>query len=237
MKCGLEDSFGELAAELPTSFDSNHYILSSQNLPVSPPRLASDRLYIQKCTHGYGDSHRVDSLNFFAHKETYQHLGLLIMAVVFHPQPREVIIELTHPASEIKNLVVEYEHRDLEDLPGGYHTRPDGFVYFPSETSKHPFDREIAPRDLPCFGLTKLTGFMYTEEDWRNRDTVKSFGNDAGSMLFAELLLNVGQAGNTVDEYELEGEAGFRGVGVCSAEVRLYLPGNELAWEDDNWQT
>lgn len=91
-------------------------------------------------------------------------------------------------------------------------------------------------RDLPCFGLTNMKDIVITEEDWRNRDTIRSFGNDEGTALFAELLLNVGQSENRIDEYELEGEGGFRGVGVCSAEVRLFLPGH-LFWDDDKWQT
>lgn len=240
MKCDLERIFGELAAQLPTSFSGNDCnTFTSRDLPVPLVRLLSDRLYIHKRAHQYHEyySYQVDSLYFFAHKETYQHLGLLMLAVLFHPQPSEVVIELIHPASDIKNLILVYEHGDLEHLPGGYHTRPYGFVYFPTETSKHPFDEGIPPRDLPRFGLTKMDGFVDTEEDFRNRDTVKICGKDVGQALFAELLLNAGQPENPVDEYELEGEGGFRGVGVWSAEVRLFLPGHELAWDDDEWRT
>lgn len=235
MRCDLERIFGEMVAQLSASLGGDkRIVLTSQNLPVPPTSLVSDELYILKGTNTYPLSYRVDLLNFFAHKETYSHLGLLFLAVVLHPHPSRVLIELTHPASDIKNLVVAYEHRDLDDLPGGYHTRPFGFVYFSDQTSKHPFPSYIASRDLPCFGLTNMKDVIATEEDWRNRDTVKSFGNDVGAALFAELLLNAGQPANVVDEYELEGAGGFRGVGIHSAEVRLFLPGH-LYWDDTKW--
>ena len=52
------------------------------------------------------------------------------------------------------------------------------------------------------------------------------------AVLFAELLLNVGRPDNLIDEYQPEGEGGFRGVGEHSAEVQLYLPGS-LGWDDE----
>jgi len=38
-----------------------------------------------------------------------------------------------------------------------------------------------------------------------------------------------------LDEIQLEGESGFRGVGISSAEVSLFLPGH-LAWTEEHWQ-
>ena len=237
MSCDLESLFGKLATKLPTSLEGNEdIILSSQNLPVSPPRLVSDRLYIEKRAHHYEYTYQVDRLNFFAHKPTLTHLGLLLLAVVFHPHPPEVVIELTHSASDVKNIIIGNEYRDLEHLSGGYHTRPYGFVYYPRETHKHPFDKNIRPVDLPCFGLTNMKDFVVTEDDYRNRDTVRCFGSDAGDVLFAELLLNAGQPQNLTDEYELEGEGGFRGVGVLSAEVTLYLP-EHVFWDKTKWKS
>ncbi len=52
---------------------------------------------------------------------------------------------------------------------------------------------------------------------------------------FAELLLNLSLSQNAQDEFELEGESGFRGVGISSAEVRLILP-NNLAWIEEHWE-
>ncbi len=75
--------------------------------------------------------------------------------------------------------------------------------------------------------------FVYTK-DWESRDTVKIFGTDIGMVKFAQLLLNAAQPENEEDEYELEGESGFRGVGRNSAEISMFLPGHTF-WVEENW--
>jgi hypothetical protein len=55
-----------------------------------------------------------------------------------------------------------------------------------------------------------------------------------GEFRFAELLLNAGCSWNTVREYSLEGDAGYRGVAPMSAELRIFLPGSHAwGWEGD----
>jgi hypothetical protein len=44
---------------------------------------------------------------------------------------------------------------------------------------------------------------------------------------FAELLLNAGCSWNEVRDYALEGDAGYRGVGPMSTELRIFLPGSD----------
>ena len=82
--------------------------------------------------------------------------------------------------------------------------------------------------------LTYLDRSVITEDEWAKRDTVKGFGSDRGSVLFAELLLNASRPRNPLDEYALEGELGFRGVGPGSSEVHLWLPGSP-AWRDEDF--
>jgi hypothetical protein len=43
------------------------------------------------------------------------------------------------------------------------------------------------------------------------------------------MLLNFGSPENDIKEVVLEGEGGFRGVGIYSSEASFYLPGS-LAW-------
>jgi hypothetical protein len=57
-------------------------------------------------------------------------------------------------------------------------------------------------------------------------DTVVGFGNAVGSAMLGELLLNASLESNAVDELNLEGEPGYRGVGVASSELHIWLPGN-----------
>jgi len=232
MRCDLERLFGKLAAKLPTSPD-DEMRLSAATLPRPPARLSTDQLYIVKGFHEYHPSFRADMVDFHADKSTYRHLGLLILAVVFQAQAEEVQIELTHPASAIKLLAIESPLKGPDDIGAGYNTRPYVFSYWPGPTSRIPW---VPPADLshlPCFYLTNQEDCVGpTEEDRANRDTVRGFGTDKGSVRLAELLLNAGQPDNPVDEYNLEGDGGYRGVGYLSAEARFWLPGS-FGWDSD----
>ena len=235
-KGALEDIFGNLTSRLPVSTDGNESItLSAGDLPVLPSVIETEKIYLKKGIHSYSYNFNVDILDLFANKDFYRHLGLLIFSVIFHPEPPEVLIKLNHPQSDIVNLIVDYQQSDLDNLCAGYHTRPFAFKYYPALTHRHPFDKCDDPRDLPCFGLTNREYSVVTEQDIKNRDTVRIYGSDTGMALFAELLLNAALPQNDENEYTLEGEGGFRGVGVNSAEVRLFLPGH-LFWIDEHWQ-
>lgn len=233
MSCDLQRLFGEAAEKVPTSEEESH-VFTAGTLTTAPPQLVTDGLYIKKTAHEYGYGYEVDLLMFHARKETYRLLGLLFLSVVFDPEPKAVSLELTHPASDIKHFLIDNELAPAEELSSGYHSRPHAFVYWPTEMDKHPFDPCADPVNLPRFGLTNLEDFLFTEEHRRARDTVRCFGRDRGNALFAELLLNAGRPESAPDEYELEGEAGFRGVGVGSAEVRIFLPGS-FGWEVRDW--
>ncbi len=234
-KCGLESIFGDLAARLPLSTDGNESLaFTSESLPIPPSQIETQNLYIKKSTHTYNDSYKFDLLYFNAHKETYRNLGLLILSAIFHPQPSEILVRLNHLESEISNLIIEYKHFNLDDLYPGYHTKPFYFEYYPALSWKHPFDKCINPRDLPCFSLSNMERLVCTDDEWNNRDTVRMFGNDAGMVLFAELLLNAALPQNEENEYQLEGEGGFRGVGINSSEVTLFLPGH-IFWFNEHW--
>jgi hypothetical protein len=215
MTCDLEHLFGELAARLPTSEDEE-LRLSAATLPLPPTHLTTNRLYIEKGLHNYGGVFRADVVLFHAHKSTYRHWGLLILAVVFHAIPEAVEIQLTHPASAIKRLVVESPIKGADDIGPGYNTRPYVFSYYPEATTHYPWPYPLTQVELPCFYLAnyEYVPGMTVDEEWANRDTVRGFGTDVGSVRLAELLLNASQSNNPLDEYVLEGEGGNRNVGI-----------------------
>ena len=138
----LQTIYADLAARLPVETDgSNNLALTAQNLPPPPIQLTTGELYILRREHCYNDWFKIDLVDFFARKETYRRLGLLILA------------------------------------------------------------------------------------DWQQRDQVKIFGSDAGLVLFAELLLNIGLPQNEETEFALECESGGnRAVGVNSHEANLFFP-------------
>lgn len=241
-KCDLKDVFGSLGEHLPFVADGNEsFTFTAETLPVSPSQIETPNLYIKKSEHIYHPSFRIDSIGFNACKETYRYLGLVILSAIFHPQSSEILIKLSHPESDISNLIIRYYRSELGRLSDGYHKKPFAFEYYPKLTWKHPFDKCIDPRNLPHFVLTNMEDFVDSEDDWKNRDTVrisgseKGISSDEGMVLFAELLLNAALPQNEQDEYELEGEYGFRGVGIGSAEARLILPGH-IFWADEHWQ-
>lgn len=247
-KCDLEKIFGDLATRLPVFTDggdftvwlqkpvgeNESYTFTSESLPVPPSQIETQNLYITKGSHVYHPAFKIDSIGFNARKETYRYLGLLILAAIFHPQPSEIIVKLNHPESDILNLIIQYKHIDLVTLYSGYWTKPFYFQYYPELTWKHPFDKCIDPQHLPCFSLTNVEDFQNSDDDWKKRDTVRIFGSDTGLVRFAELLLNAALPQNEQDDYALEGEMGFRGVGIRSAEATLLLPGHTF-WVNEHW--
>jgi hypothetical protein len=228
MVCDLERVFDSLACRVPTDASGNDSLtFFSATLPIPPTILMTDRLIIGKRRHQYNSYYRADSLVWQAQKPTYRHLGLLILSVVFHEAVDRVQVDLLHPESDIKHLVVEYPYP--RELPVGYSTRPYAFEYFPCAAEKHPWYHTTLAEpkhDLPCFFLTNLDDTVVSDEQWEKRDTVRGFGSDEANVRFAELLVNASRPDSEVDEYELEGEGGFRGVGPQSAEVMLFLPGS-----------
>jgi hypothetical protein len=223
MQCDLERLFGSLAAALPTQPDAEPR-LTATTLPRPTAHLRTDRLYITRGLHEYDPgAFRADVAHIHAHRPTYQQLGLLILAVVFHLELEEVVVELTHPTSAIKRLVVESPFRAPNDIRPGYNMRPYVFSYSPSVPTRFPWPSSGDPATLPCCYFI-------------DQETLSGFGTVIGSVRLAELLLNAGQPGNPEVEYALEGDGGFRGVGYLSAEARFWLPGS-AAWDPAQWES
>jgi hypothetical protein len=145
------------------------------------------------------------------------------LSAVFHQRAPKVEVRLNHSHSEIKRLIVEYAPPSIDNLTAGYHTQPFAFEYNAQLPAKHPFDSCVLAKDLPCFELSNATDLNFTNEDWKQRDTVRIHGSDTGLVAFAELLLNFSVPDSELDEIQLEGESGFRGVGIMSAEVELFF--------------
>jgi hypothetical protein len=222
MKCDLHRHFAELAGKLPVE-ERHSLAFSAESFGAVPELLETDQLVVTKSHRDYAGS-RVDRLDFCADKETYQKLGLLILSIVFHPGGARTRLVLTDPRSTVKNLVVEYS--GLTRRVSGHLTRPERFLFHTKKIDTHPWVRQSVSDvfGLPTFTLTNLKEFIVTEEDRVGRDTVKGFGNDDASVRLAELLLNIGSVENKTGEVVLEGEGGFRGVGLHSAESAFYLP-------------
>ena len=231
--CGLARTFKNTGRTIPYGKDKN-IVFSRAMLPSVEKQLQTGRIIITKGQHGYGFDFRQDLLHFQADKETLRNLGLLILSVVFRSIP-SVRIQLTNPKSEVKNLIVS-SSRDAYVIAGlGYQVRPNRFDYWPSTAARHPWHghADLSPRDLPFFGLStmrrdRVVGDALTQ----TRDTVYGFGRDNASVLFAKLLVDASNPDSRINQFDLESEAGFRGVAPASAEAYFHLPGS-MGWTGD----
>src|SRR5262249_23679703 len=108
MKCDLHHFFCDIARSLPLE-EKQSSTFSAKNFAEFPDRLETDQLVITKGHHDDEGASRVDALNFFAQKASYQQLGLLVLAVVFRPGGKRIHLSLTNPASSVRHLIVNYE--------------------------------------------------------------------------------------------------------------------------------
>lgn len=226
----LSELIGPHLQQLPTAVDGNHeFEFTAESVPDLPDVLRCDGIVITREYTTVNGCWRADNLQVQASRSTMRALGLLAMSALFLPEGRSVEVSLSHPASEIKLLRV-----GAPWVESHFVTRPVSYTYFPAVPQRHPWYRENPePGDLPAFLLTdreELGGV--TDADWEARDPVVGFGTARGMVRLAALLLDIGNPNCVPDEFQLEGEWGFRGVAPLSADVSFWLPGS-LGWMDE----
>ncbi len=234
----LERLFGDTANGLPDHvIDGNtrSVIFTAETLPTSPQTITCDAIWMRLVGLHFYNSFPVDSSDLCIDKRHCTLLGLLLLSVLFHPEPTTVDVELTHPASWIRHLRIRYQQPEVHEYSEGYETLPLVVAYRPSTVERHPWSEQLPPDPfhLPSLQITTpdeigpingVTNDFWA--DFENRDTVVVESSDHGMVRLAELLLNVGLADNEQNEFQLEQEGGFRGVAPLSAELGISLPGS-----------
>jgi len=222
----LHDVFAELRSLVPDGpADEADFLFKHDNLPIPPARLTSSRVHIRKIARSYNGWHRVDNLALYVDEQACRDLGLFLLACTFH-DPEQSVLELSSAWSEVRRIVYRAQWPE-NDPPVGLVQRPTTFRYFPSVTKKHPWLQEREISNLPLLALSNETECILNDDEWLRRDTVFVESSTEGTVRLAELLMNAGCSWNKVREYELEGDAGFRGVAPMSAELRILLPGSD----------
>jgi len=215
--------FGELTGAVPDGPPGEvDFIFSREVLPVPPPELATERVFVSKTYHDYNGWYRADALILFVDPVASRELGVFLLACALH-DPVEARLELPL-ASDVRRFVYRSPTRNGAEVPVGLSQRAQTFRYFPSQERKHPWLGEADARTLPLLALSTSDESPLTPSDWEHRDTVFVEGSAAGTVRLAELLLNAGCSWNLVREFDLEGDAGFRGVAPMSAELQIALP-------------
>lgn len=218
--------FGDLTRSVPDAKDEADFLFDRNVLPVPSTKMATPRVVFRKSNHDYSAWYRADSLTMFLDPGAARELGVFLLSCAFH-QPDFVTLELP-VNSHIRNLVYRSPLHGLPEPPVGLREIPATFRYLARHVAKHPWLDVSDVRSLPLLALTNLDEFIITDQQREARDTVFVESSTAGTVRLAELLLNAGCSWNTVREFQLEGEAGFRGVAPLSAELRIVLPGSDL---------
>ncbi len=233
MGCDLAILFGSMSQMMPTAPDeTDPRLFSAQILPPPPLQLQTDQLIIKRRFHEDSLGSHTPVLCFQADKVTYRRLGLLLLSITFAAAPDCVQLDLTHPVSDIKHLLIDYPYRSY-DPDESFVTRQYGFQYSPTVPSSQAQPQASLgdPEDRPVFHLTAPGGDTLLDESWKGWDTVRGFGLEGASVRFAELLLNMSLSANRVTDYPVKGQGGAHGHGIQSADAHLCLPGSS-AWED-----
>lgn len=223
--CDLERVYGEVEAALPVVPDDDAFSFDLESLPQVPTTLSSDRLVLVKGVRDTDSCHRGDRVIVLAEGATLRRLGVLTLAVLFHPLPTTVEVLLVHPASTIKSLRVRFQH--AADQRNGYWAKPTTLEY--GVQSPFPLIGIDVPHDRPGLRLTsrdELTGV--TDEEWNARDTVVGFGGQQATVAMATLLLDAAVFPHPSGEYTLEGPTGNDVLEPLSADISLALPNSVL---------
>lgn len=209
--------------------DTDAFRFDASSAPSLPPSATTDGIVIERSHCQYGGYWRGDRLVLFATRQTLRALGVIVIASLFAQPDTSADITLSHPASDIRTLRIR---TPTPGIPGeGLALAPLWYDYWPEQPGRHPWDGErIDPLDLPALYLTNQDEVAATEAQWLARDTVVGFGTLRGIARFGQFLVDIGNPVAGGDEYELEGEAGFRGVAPLSAELKIWLPGS-WGWE------
>ena len=223
----LQNWASAIAAELFDINDDKETDFSLDSFPVIETAVETRGIILKKRFHDYG-AHRLDCLQWFAHKKTYQNLACYILSALFHQKTCKIMC--ANEESEIKNIVIDAEYVwNIQDTSGAQ-VKLSEYSYWPDEISPRlNLNQNLPAYCYPSFGLSNLDDCVVTDEQRQSRDTVYGFGTLQGILNFVEALLHLSRPSNEINEYALEAEGGFRGVAPLSAEAKLWLPGS-VGW-------
>ncbi len=218
--------FDILWKQIPESQDNIPAFLSfsRDNLPIASVEMETDGICITNRVRLSG-GYPVNAVSIEADKENLGKLGLLIFSSIFHPLPERAMLHLTHPRSTIRQLQVGLDWQKQMNVPG-LHESPLRYTYYPDPVTLHPWLLSaLQPYELPIIFFNNQKDDINSLKDFEAVDRAWGFGGIEASCRFAELLLNLSRPANHQVEVALECEGGYRGVGIHSAAMSIWLPG------------
>lgn len=231
----LSEYFGAVSSALDKLVGDATFTFERNTIPQAPSRMHSPNIHITRATHVYEDVFQADSLWIQATPNVFRALGLLVLSCLFSPHRESTTLELTHRLTDVTAIVIR--PHPSRTAPSGYIEQASSFSYRPTIPERFPwttYPASLCPDDLPCVFLPLTDEPTDRRGRYRRGVTAYGFGSDRGALLLAQLLLDIGTSGVSCTTYDLECEAGNRGCGPLSTELRLVLPGSE-AWNETLW--
>ncbi|MCA9608937.1 MAG: hypothetical protein KC619_25215 [Myxococcales bacterium] len=227
----------DLASRVP-AVDDEALVLRAEDLPAPPTEIDAPNLVAQVVRHTYHPSYAVQGVDFFGSRRAYRALALLTLSQLLHRGPRHVRVRLAPPdvfpreetSRHVPELLLLELPREIDPSASdpGLALTVDRFTYAPRVPARHPFPSAAADVwSLPSIHLTDSKGMG--EDRVEEQIAVLGFGSLEGVAQMVELLLDISQPASTRLRFDLECEAGYRGVAPASHEMRLLLPGDD-AW-------
>lgn len=232
-------AFGEDVAARVPALDEEDLVVRAGDLSAPPTELDAPDLVAVVGRHIYDPSYAVQRIDVFGSRRAYRALGLVALAQLLHRGPRHVRVRLAGPDALTADPAAEPRHVPemiLLELPEevdpsarceGLGLTVDRFTYRPAKRARHPFADVPDVWSLPSVHLTSWNGMG--EDRPEAQVAVRGFGTLEGVARMVQLLLDISQPASTRRRFDLECEAGCRGVAPASHEMGLILPGDE-AW-------
>lgn len=228
----LEDSYLEAMATMAANPD--WVKIAASDIAKPEPVYSTDRLILKK-SHRISGGFIADQIHFVSRKSELRHLGLLIAAALIHDTKRDPIInvELTNPVSDMRAIFIDVRYiKSLRTEAFTADVQIEKLNWSFRQPDKHPWNcyPPNDPNDLPYFDLTDRDDGGTFVKYFEARNYLIIGGGFEGLGRLISLLFNISDDRNTIDEFVLEGENGFRGVAPGSAEVAFGVEGS-IYWQ------
>lgn len=224
----LHDHFAEVMSGLPTrsSKKADAFTFTSKNLPPCLPTVRDGEV-IGIARQRYATVGLVDNLRLILDRRTSTAIGLWLMSVALHGADGTFILELQHPKSDIKRLLLK---PDLSEGIG-VHSSIEKFVWDPEDLDrflKTFVESQFLSQRPNCVFMGSAQG-VSTRELYAARDTLAIHGPQGGVCLLSVFFLNFGIESCTNNYEYINYQFGGRITDLESCELRLELTGASIS--------
>ena len=224
----LNDHFAEVMSRLPTrsSMRADAFAFTSKNLRPCLAKL-TDVGMIGIARQRYANMGLVDNLVLVLDRRTSTAIGLWLMSVALHGAEGPFILELQHPKSDIKRLLL---NPNLSEGTEG-HLSIEKFVWNPQDLDRflETLEGAVFLSQRPNCVFLAIDHDVRRPELYAVRDTFAIRGPQGGVCLLSVFFLNFGLESCTNNYEYINYQFGRRITDLDSCELRLELTGASIS--------